>query len=212
MPHDSGDFAFDKLTSKEAVDDFFKRIFPDFYEMMPNVADAWEDHPLSSLAIVRCYPWAHGKTALMGDAAHATVPFYGQGMNAGFEDCTVLSELMKKHNENWDAVFQEYSKERKPDGDALQNLSLDNYYVMRDYVADPQFLLRKKIEAKFSDLYPEKWMPLYSQVTFSEIRYSVAYNQGQVQNKIMDEVMAIPDIENCWDSEMVMTKILELCN
>jgi kynurenine 3-monooxygenase len=148
----------------------------------------------------------------MGDAAHATVPFYGQGMNAGFEDCTVLSELMKKHNENWDAVFQEYSKERKPDGDALQNLSLDNYYVMRDYVADPQFLLRKKIEAKFSDLYPEKWMPLYSQVTFSEIRYSVAYNQGQVQNKIMDEVMAIPDIENCWDSEMVMTKILELCN
>jgi kynurenine 3-monooxygenase len=212
MPHDSGDFAFDKLTSKEAVDDFFKRIFPDFYQMMPNVADAWEDHPLSSLAIVRCYPWAHGKTALMGDAAHATVPFYGQGMNAGFEDCTVLSELMKKHNEDWDAVFQEYSKERKPDGDALQNLSLDNYHVMRDYVADPEFLLRKKIEAKFSEMYPEKWMPLYSQVTFSEIRYSVAYNQGQIQNKIMDEVMAIPDIENCWDSEMVMTKILELCN
>jgi kynurenine 3-monooxygenase len=212
MPHDSGDFAFDKLTSKEAVDDFFKRIFPDFYEMMPNVADAWEDHPLSSLAIMRCYPWAYGKTALMGDAAHATVPFYGQGMNAGFEDCTVMNDLMKKHNENWDAIFDEYSRERKPDGDALQNLSLDNYYVMRDYVADPQFLLRKKIEAKFSELYPEKWMPLYSQVTFSQIRYSIAYEQGQVQNKIMDEVMAMSDIENCWDSDAVMNKILELCN
>lgn len=212
MPHDSGDFAFDKLTSKEAVDDFFNRIFPDFYEMMPNVADAWEDHPLSSLAIMRCYPWAHGKTALMGDAAHATVPFYGQGMNAGFEDCTVLNDLMKKHNENWDSIFDEYSRERKPDGDALQNLSLENYFVMRDYVADPQFLLRKKIEAKFSELYPEKWMPLYSQVTFSEIRYSVAYKQGQVQNKIMDEVMTTPDIENCWDSEAVMNKILEMCN
>jgi kynurenine 3-monooxygenase len=212
MPHDSGDFAFDKLTSKEAVDDFFKRIFPDFYEMMPNVADAWEDHPLSSLAIMRCYPWAYGKTALMGDAAHATVPFYGQGMNAGFEDCTVMNDLMKKHNENWEAIFDEYSRERKPDGDALQNLSLDNYYVMRDYVADPQFLLRKKIEAKFSELYPEKWMPLYSQVTFSQIRYSIAYEQGQVQNKIMDEVMTMSDIENCWDSDAVMNKILELCN
>jgi kynurenine 3-monooxygenase len=119
---------------------------------------------------------------------------------------------MKKLNENWDAIFDEYSRERKPDGDALQNLSLDNYYVMRDYVADPQFLLRKKIEAKFSELYPEKWMPLYSQVTFSQIRYSVAYEQGQIQNKIMDEVMTMPDIENCWDSDAVMNKILELCN
>lgn len=212
MPHEGGENAFDKLNSKEAVNNFFKTTFPDFYEMMPNIADAWEDHPLSSLAIVRCHPWAHGKTALMGDAAHATVPFYGQGMNAGFEDCTVLNDLMIKHNHNWSAIFDEYSRERKPDGDALQDLSLDNYYVMRDFVADPGFLLRKKIEAKFSTLYPEKWMPLYSQVTFSNIRYSVAYNQGQAQSKIMDEVMEMPNIESNWDSEEVMQKMLSLCN
>jgi kynurenine 3-monooxygenase len=211
MPHEGGENAFDKLTSKEAVDNFFKTTFPDFYEMMPNIADAWEDHPLSALAIVRCYPWHNGKVALMGDAAHATVPFYGQGMNAGFEDCTVLNELMIKHNHDWDAIFAEYSPLRKPDGDALQDLSLDNYYVMRDFVADPAFLLRKKIEAKFSTLYPEKWMPLYSQVTFSEIRYSVAYKQGQVQNGIMDQVMEMPNIEENWDSEEVMQKILSLC-
>lgn len=211
MPHEGGENAFDKLTSKEAVDNFFKSTFPDFYEMMPNIADAWEDHPLSALAIVRCYPWHNGKVALMGDAAHATVPFYGQGMNAGFEDCTVLNELMIKHNHDWDAIFAEYSPLRKPDGDALQDLSLDNYYVMRDFVADPAFLLRKKIEAKFSTLYPEKWMPLYSQVTFSEIRYSVAYKQGQVQNGIMDQVMEMPNIEENWDSEEVMQKILSLC-
>lgn len=211
MPHEGGENAFDKLTSKEAVDNFFKTTFPDFYEMMPNIADAWEDHPLSALAIVRCYPWHNGKVALMGDAAHATVPFYGQGMNAGFEDCTVLNELMIKHNHDWDAIFAEYSPLRKPDGDALQDLSLDNYYVMRDFVADPAFLLRKKIEAKFSTLYPEKWMPLYSQVTFSEIRYSVAYKQGQVQNGIMDQVMEMPNIEQNWDSEEVMQKILSLC-
>ena len=210
MPHTGGEHAFDKLTSKEAVDNFFKSVFPDFYEMMPNIADAWEDHPLSSLAIVRCYPWTSGKVALMGDAAHATVPFYGQGMNAGFEDCTVLNGLMLKHNHNWEAIFDEYSRERKPDGDALQDLSLDNYYVMRDYVGDPAFLLRKKIEAKFSTLHPDKWIPLYSQVTFSEIRYSVAYKQGQVQSKIMDEIMDIPNIETRWDEDEVMEKLLTL--
>lgn len=210
MPHEGDKFAFDKLTSKEAVNDFFQTVFPDFYEMMPNIADAWEDHPLSNLAIIRCYPWAYGKVALMGDAAHATVPFYGQGMNAGFEDCTVMNRLMQKHNENWEAVFEEYSIERKPDGDALQDLSLDNYFVMRDFVADPAFLLRKKIEAKFSELYPNKWLPLYSQVTFSNIRYSVAYNQGKKQTEIMDQVMEIPSIEQNWDSQIVMDKMLEL--
>jgi kynurenine 3-monooxygenase len=210
MPHEGDKFAFDKLTSKEAVNDFFQTVFPDFYDMMPNIADAWEDHPLSNLAIIRCYPWAYGKVALMGDAAHATVPFYGQGMNAGFEDCTVMNRLMQKHNENWEAVFEEYSIERKPDGDALQDLSLDNYFVMRDFVADPAFLLRKKIEAKFSELYPNKWLPLYSQVTFSNIRYSVAYNQGKKQTEIMDQVMEIPNIEQNWDSEVVMEKMLEL--
>lgn len=131
-------------------------------------------------------------------------------MNAGFEDCTVMNRLMQKHNENWEAVFEEYSIERKPDGDALQDLSLDNYFVMRDFVADPAFLLRKKIEAKFSELYPNKWLPLYSQVTFSNIRYSVAYNQGKKQTEIMDQVMEIPSIEQNWDSQIVMDKMLEL--
>ena len=210
MPHEGDANAFDKLKSKADVDQFFKTTFPDFYDMMPSVAEAWEDHPLSSLAIVRCYPWTAGKVALMGDAAHATVPFYGQGMNAGFEDCTVLSDLMKKHNENWAAIFDEYSETRKPDGDALQDLSLYNYHVMRDYVADPDFLLRKKIEAKFSTLYPEKWMPLYSQVTFSSIRYSDAIKRGKFQDQIMDQIMADEKIHDNWDSPVVIDKILEL--
>ena len=210
MPHEGDKFAFNKLTSKEAVNDFFQTVFPDFYDMVPDIADAWNDHPLSNLVIVRCYPWAHGKVALMGDAAHATVPFYGQGMNAGFEDCTVMNRLMQKHNENWEAVFEEYSIERKPDGDALQDLSLDNYFVMRDFVADPDFLLRKKIEAKFSELYPNKWLPLYSQVTFSNIRYSVAYNQGKKQSEIMDNVMEMENIHETWDNDVVIDRMLEL--
>lgn len=205
-----GENSFETLTSKEAVNTFFKTTFPDFYEMMPNIADAWEDHPLSSLAIIRCYPWTHGKTALMGDAAHATVPFYGQGMNAGFEDCTVMWELMQKHNENWEKVFEEYQTMRKPDGDGVQDLSLHNYYVMRDYVADPKFLLQKKIEAHFSEKHPDKWMPLYSQVTFSHIRYSEAWKKGQIQDAIMKKVMAAFDnIEEKWNSPEVESAILK---
>ena len=209
MPHEGGENSFTQLNTKEDVDGFFKKTFPDFYEMVPDIGDIWEDYPLSSLGIMRSYPWHFGKVALMGDSAHATVPFYGQGMNGGFEDCTVMWELMQKHNEDWDKVFAEYSVVRKPDGDALQDLSLHNYHVMRDYVADPKFLLQKKIEAKFSKLYPEKWLPLYSQVTFSEIRYSDAWKDGMRQEMIMKDVMETPNIEAKWDSDEVMEMILE---
>lgn len=209
MPFE-GENSFEQLKTRDQVDAFFKKTFPDFYEMMPEVGDAWEDHPLSSLAITRCYPWHHGKCALMGDAAHATVPFYGQGMNAGFEDCTVMNDLMIKHDHDWDKIFAEYSPFRKPDGDGLQDLSLHNYHVMRDYVADPKFLLQKKIEAKFSESHPDKWLPLYSMTTFSEIRYSVAWKEGQRQQAIMDEVMTMPEIESKWDSSEVEEKMLAL--
>lgn len=208
MPFE-GENSFETLTTKEAVDTFFKNTFSDFYEMMPNIADAWEDHPLSSLAIVRCYPWTYGKTALMGDAAHATVPFYGQGMNCGFEDCTVMWELMQKYGEDWDKIFNEYQTLRKPDGDGVQDLSLHNYHVMRDFVGDPKFLLQKKIEAHFSEKYPDKWLPLYSQVTFSHIRYSEAWETGQKQDAIMKRVMSkFDDIETVWNSSDVENAIL----
>ena len=208
MPYDNHEYAFNKLTNDTLVDAFFKNVFPDFHAIMPNLIENWHMHPLSSLAIVRCYPWTYGKTALMGDSAHATVPFYGQGMNAGFEDCTVLWDLMKKHNEDWEKVFSEYQQTHKPNGDALQDLSLHNYHVMRDYVADPKFLLQKKIEARIFEKHPDKWMPLYSQVTFSHIPYSEAIAIGKKQDKIMKEILKTPNIEEVWDSENIENKIL----
>ena len=208
MPYEGDKHAFNELTSDEKINDFFKTVFPDFYSMMPNLIENWHENPLSSLAIVRCFPWTAGKFALMGDSAHATVPFYGQGMNGGFEDCTVLWELFNKHNGNWEKTFKEYEIQRKPDGDALQDLSLHNYYVMRDYVADPEFLLQKKIEAKLAEKHPDKWMPLYSQVTFSHIRYSDAFKQGKKQDKIMKEVLKNPRINEIWDSEEIENEIL----
>lgn len=208
MPYEGDKNAFDKLNSKEEVASFFKTTFPDFYELMPQIGEEWGTHPLSSLSIMRSHRYHHKNTVIMGDAAHATVPFYGQGMNAGFEDCTVMFDLMQKHQENWTLIFEEFSKQRVDDGIALQDLSMYNYLVMRDYVADPLFLLRKKIEAKFSSLYPDKWMPLYSQVTFSSIPYSEAMQAGEQQNSIMDKVMEVPDIEQKWDSNEIIQLIL----
>jgi len=209
MPFD-GEISFNALKTDVAIQQFFKTTFPDFYGMCPNLLESWHSNPLSSLALVRCFPWTHGKVALMGDAAHATVPFYGQGMNAGFEDCTVMYDLMKKHNENWPLVFEEFQKLRKPDGDAVQDLSVHNYFVMRDFVADPTFILQKKIEKRFSDLHPEKWMPLYTQVSFTNIRYSEALAAGNRQDAIMKKVMNRADINEVWDSKEVEDAILKL--
>lgn len=182
MPFEGHDFCFNNLKTREDVNSFFKIVFPDFYHLMPNVADAWEQHPLSSLAIVRCYPWTKDKVALMGDAAHATVPFFGQGMNCGFEDCSVMWQLMQKHNENWDLIFEEYQTLRKPNGDAVQDLSLQNYIVMRDKVMDEDYQLQQKIERRINELYPDKYFPLYSMVSFTDIEYQIALNKGNKQS------------------------------
>jgi kynurenine 3-monooxygenase len=203
MPFENHKYAFDKLNSKNDVENFFKEVFPDFYDMMPDVGHKWEDHPLSSLAIVRCYPWHRGKVALMGDAAHATVPFYGQGMNSGFEDCSVMWDLMQKHDEDWNSVFEEYSIVRKPNGDAVQDLSLHNYHVMRDFVADPEFLLQKKFEKRISELYPDDYLPLYSQVSFSTIPYAEALEKGMKQDEYIKDLMTKHDVAASFENNKI---------
>lgn len=210
MPFEGEKNSFAQLQSKSQINRFFKDTFPDFFDLMPNIAEEWGTHPLSSLAIIRCYPWHHKSTLLLGDAAHATVPFYGQGMNSGFEDCRILGGMMHEYQEDWPHIFRQFEKNRKPDGDAVQDLSLHNYFVMRDFVGDPLFLLQKKIEARFSTNHPEKWMPMYSQVTFSHIPYAQALEVGMRQDRIIKEVMKeIPDIETHWDSPAVEALILK---
>jgi kynurenine 3-monooxygenase len=210
MPFEGHKHGFNNLTSKDKVNDFFKTTFPDFYKLMPNVADVWEDHPLSSLAIIRCYPWVHGKTVLMGDAAHATVPFFGQGMNCGFEDCTVMWKLMQKHNEDWGVVFSEYQKLRKPNGDAVQDLSLQNYIVMRDKVSDPDYQLQQKIERRISELYPQKYFPLYSMVSFSDIEYHVALKKGMEQDAMINNLIARHQVNDVTNFDKIDAMIHQL--
>ncbi|MCE3295574.1 MAG: kynurenine 3-monooxygenase [Crocinitomicaceae bacterium] len=206
-----GETSFDTLKTREQVAAFFNKTFPDAVPMMPTLLDDYFDNPTSSLVMVRCDPWNYqDNVLLLGDAAHAIVPFYGQGMNCGFEDCTVFDEMYRQANGNWDGLMSRFSDMRVPDGNAILDLALLNYIEMRDLTADPDFLLRKKIEAKFSKLYPNLWMPLYSQVTFSNIRYSEALKNGKEQDNVMAEVMKMDNIHADWDSEKVMEKMLSL--
>lgn len=200
-----GEKSFAALQTKEAVKAFFEAEFKDAVPLMPTLLDDFFNNPTSSLVTVKCFPWTvDDKLALIGDAAHAIVPFFGQGMNCGFEDCSVLNGLIEKYENDWQTILKEYQNLRKPDADAIADLALGNFIEMRDLVADPMFLLRKKIEARFNEKYPEKWIPAYSMVTFSpQIRYSEALRKGQFQDKIMDEVMQLKDIETIWNSEQV---------
>lgn len=196
-----GKVSFDKLKTNSDVQKFFEETFPDALNLMPDMLNDFNSNPTSSLVTVKCSPWVRNKTLLIGDAAHAIVPFFGQGMNAGFEDCRILNDLLNKNGDNWETVLSEFQQQRKPDADAIAQLALDNFVEMRDLVADATFLLRKKIEAKLHELYPDKWIPLYSMVTFYDnMRYSNAYKTGQRQKKIMDEVMQTPNIEATWSN------------
>lgn len=206
-----GKVSFDALKTKEEVLAFFKEEFSDAVPLMPTLLDDYFANPASSLVTVKCKPWVWDeKIALIGDAAHAIVPFYGQGMNCGFEDCVVLNELMDKHGDLNAACLKEYETLRKPDGDAIADLAIANFVEMRDKTADKTFLLQKKIEAHFSAKHPEKWIPLYSMVTYTpSIRYSEALIAGNKQQAIMDKIMMMPDIETKWDSAEVENAILK---
>ena len=206
-----GETSFASLDTKEKVSSFFENTFTDAAPLMPTLEEDFFNNPTGSLVTVKCFPWIReDKFALIGDAAHAMVPFFGQGMNCGFEDCLVLNSLIDKYDENWTNILAEYQALRKPDGDAICDLALNNFVEMRDKVADPKFLLQKKIEAAFSKKYSDKWIPLYSQVTFSpQIRYSEALVNGRRQEAIMQEIMAIPGIENKWDDVEIEKLILE---
>ena len=211
MPHE-GEYSFDTIQDEQDLMRFFEAHFKDAIPMLPDLAEQYFRNPQSNLAIIRCAPWTHkDKVALVGDSAHAIVPFYGEGMNSGYEDCKVLNDLLNEHgDDDWGTVLDAYGRARKPNGDAIADLSLRNFVEMRDLVADPRFILRKKIEGRLQQRHPDKWLPLYSQVKFSDIPYVDAWNEGLRHDRIMEEVLAMPGVEERWDSEEVERKALEL--
>jgi kynurenine 3-monooxygenase len=214
MPNTATEHApgFDKVKEEKDAKAFFESWFPDAVKLIPNIVQQYLRNPQSALAIIRCNPWIHkDKVALVGDAAHAIVPFYGEGMNAGYEDCKVLNDILDKYgDDNWGEVLKQYNAARKPNGDAIADLSLRNFIEMRDLVADPKFILRKKIEGLLQQKHPDQWLPLYSQVKFSDIEYKDALREGQRHDRIMAEVLAMPGIEEKWEGEEVERKAMDL--
>ena len=206
-----GPLSFEKLDTAEKVEQFFQTTFPDVVKLIPDLTQQFFLHPTASLVTVKCFPWIRdNRFCLIGDAAHAIVPFFGQGMNAGFEDCSVLNGLMEKHGDNWETILRTFQELRKPDADAIADLAINNFTEMRARTADPKFLLQKKIEARIHEHHPDKWVPAYSQVTFSpQIRYSEALRNSQKQEAIMQRIMQQDFIEEQWDSEAVEKMILQ---
>ena len=209
-----GNPSFASLQTKQEINDFFNQHFPDAAQLMPTLLEDFINNPTSSLVTVKCFPWVRKNNfTLIGDAAHALVPFFGQGMNCGFEDCSVLNKLADEEKEDWEKILERFQALRKPDADAIADLALNNFIEMRDKVADPVFLLQKKIENRFSSKYPRLWTPAYGLVTFRpDIRYSTALEKGNRQQASMDEIMRLPGIEDIWDSPRVEEAILQKIN
>ena len=189
MPFE-GENSFAQLQSPRALTTFFNKNFTDAVPLMPELLEDFYNNPTSSLITTHVFPWHFGdKNALIGDAAHAIVPFYGQGMNAGFEDCSVLSTLMDKHGDDWTAILKNYEQKRKPNGDAVAELALQNFIEMRDKVADANFLERKKIEKELGRRYPDQFVSVYEMVSFSHTPYNTALHCIQNQDKLLKRIM-----------------------
>jgi len=190
----AGPDSFATLTTPDSVVNFFERAFPDAAALMPNLAEDFFTHPTSSMVTIKCSPWhVEGKVMLFGDAAHAIVPFFGQGMNCGFEDCSALGEELKRvasdSAPNWSNLFATLESQRKPNSDAIADLAVENFVEMRDTVANPEFQLKKQIGFELERRFPEQFVPRYSMVVFRpDISYSEAQQRGILQDRILEEL------------------------
>jgi kynurenine 3-monooxygenase len=190
LPFEGAD-GFASLTTQAQAIQFFSSRFPDAVPLMPQLAENFFTNPTGAMVTIKCSPWhVEGRALLLGDAVHAIVPFFGQGINCGFEDCTCLMELLHRHGTDWARVFAEFEKERRINTDAIADMAIENFTEMRDRVADPEFLFRKKVELALEAKYPKLFVPKYAMVTFHRIPYAVALARGAVQDRMLAELCA----------------------
>ena len=185
----SGRDGFDSLTGPDSVRGLFQSQFPDALQLMPHLTEEFSSHPQGQLGTVYASPWhIGGQVLLIGDAAHAIVPFHGQGMNAAFEDCLVLDSLLDRHD-SWDALFADIERSRLPNTAAIAQMALENYVEMRDAVRAPAYVRRKALAMELERRFPDRFIPRYSMVMFHpEISYAEALRRGAVQTAILDEL------------------------
>lgn len=204
--------SFYGLDDEAAVREFFETEFPEAIPLMPTLIEDFFRNPTGNLGTIKCFPWnAGGKALLLGDAAHAVVPFYGQGMNCAFEDVRLLAKLIdNRPGRGWQAIYEKFSQFRKPNTDAIADMAVENFYEMRDRVADPVFLRKRELETKLEQTYPD-YFSKYSMVTFREdLPYSVAMSKGNGQDRLLMKICAEGlDLSNI-DLEKVMAQIRKL--
>lgn len=185
LPFEGAD-SFENLTTNSQVQEFFQSRFPDVVPLMPDLTDHFFANPTGAMVTIKCSPWhVADQSLLLGDAAHAIVPFFGQGINCGFEDCTILLELLDRQGADWVRVFREFEEARKINTDAIADMAIDNFVEMRDRVGDRRFLLQKQVELALEAKYPRQFVPKYAMVTFHRIPYSTALERGRVQERIL---------------------------
>lgn len=180
-------YSFEELTDDSKITTFLKTEFPDFCELVPDFLKQYHDHPTGHMVTVKCGPWGKNNLSLMGDAAHAIVPFFGQGMNAGFEDVEVFAELLKKHKD-WKSLFADLYNQRKANVDAIADMAVENFMEMSAKTADEKFLYQKKVEKLLHDKFPQEYTSRYSLVSFSKTPYKVAFDLGKKQNLILEKL------------------------
>ncbi len=191
----TGENSFEQLYSKATVTGFFERHFADVAPLIPDLCDDVLNHPLGVLGTVRCRHWHdRGNVLLLGDAAHAIVPFHGQGMNLAFEDCVLLDRIISEQAADWPIVFARFEAEQLANANAIADMALDNYIEMRDTVRDPKFALRKALAFELEKRLPERFIPRYSMVMFhADIPYLTAQQRGEVQKALLEEFTAEAD-------------------
>jgi kynurenine 3-monooxygenase len=181
-----GPHSFATMKTADDVRQFFEEQFPDAVPLMPSLLDDFRDNPTGSLVTIRCAPWFYrDKVCLVGDAAHAVVPFYGQGMNAAFEDCVVLDQCLEEFSGNRERAFAEYFRRRKENADALADLAIENFIEMRDKTASKTFRAKKKLDHALEAALPGIYMPLYTMVTFTRMPYAKAAKRAQIQDSLV---------------------------
>ncbi|MGI9035415.1 MAG: FAD-dependent oxidoreductase [Pyrinomonadaceae bacterium] len=202
----TGENSFEQLDNEKSLLAFFQTNFPDAIALMPDLIKDFFTNPTGNLGTIKCFPWnVRGKALLLGDAAHAVVPFYGQGMNASFEDCRVLNNLIETHGANWEKIFTEYENLRKENTDAIAEMAVENFFEMRDSVADPIFQRKRELETKLEQTFPD-YFSKYSMVTFqADLPYKIARQKGNAQDKLLMEICA--NIGNV--SEIDLNEVLE---
>ncbi|MFT4667817.1 MAG: kynurenine 3-monooxygenase [Polaribacter sp.] len=205
-----GDVGFNNLTTKEKVQDFFEEYFPTLIPYIPNYVEEFFENPVGTLGTIKCYPWqAFGKTLIMGDAAHAIVPFYGQGMNASFEDVRVFDDVMDEFDGDWTKAFQQFQELRYRNTNAIADLAIDNFIEMQDKVDDEDFKKKRKLEMQLEQKHPDYYSK-YSLVTFrADMPYAKAMELGRAQDELLLKMCADKEVEEVEIGE-VYEKVMAL--